>query len=186
MHLTPLTTLLYATLTTASSLIPRIISADTIIQDVSNIHEGVLANKRATESYTGGNLLTTLIQGTPVLGTVGAIHIANRKGFADANLAPQFDEEDTRRIFEHVVETVGVSIPDDVEVLIGKKERFEESALVPVVVASLRLLIRDHDTFSEAVTEKAYDGNATLTGLGEEVVDKIHDAIQEGIDVYTA
>lgn len=186
MHLTHLPTLLCATLTTASSLIPRIITADTLIRDVNNIHAGVLANKAATEAYNGGNLLTTLIQGTPVLTTVGAIHVANRKGFVDANLAPEFDEDDTRRIFDAVVETVGLSIPEDVDVLIGKKEAFEDSGLVPVVVASLRLLIDDHDTFSEAVTEKAFAGNETLNALGEDVVDKIHDAIQRGIDVYTA
>lgn len=187
MQLTHLPLLLLATLTTSTPLLPRaLITASTLIQDVTNIHNGVLANKAATESYTGGNLLTTLVQGTPVLTTVGEIHFANRKGFADAKLAPQFGEGDTRAIFEHVVDTVGVSIPDDVDVLIGKKSAFEESGLVPVVVASLKLLINDHDTFSAAVTEKAYKGNETLTGLGEEVVDKIHDAIQRGIDVYTA
>ena len=121
-----------------------------------------------------------------VLETVGAIHIANRKGFVDANLAPQFNEEDTRRIFNTVVETVGESIPDDVQVLIKKKPEFESSGLTPVVLASLKLLINDHDTFSAAVTAKAYKDDAALTAEGEAVVAKIHDAIQNGIDVYSA
>lgn len=104
----------------------------------------------------------------------------------DANLAPQFNEEDTRRIFDTVVETVGVSIPDDVQVLISKKANFEESGLVPVVLASLKLLINDHDTFSEAVQAKAFKGDVELNAEGQEAVDSIHDAIQNGIDVYSS
>jgi hypothetical protein len=53
-------------LSSAAAIHPRIITADTIIQDVYNIHEGVLANQAATKAYEGGNLATTLIQGTPV------------------------------------------------------------------------------------------------------------------------
>jgi len=48
------------------------------------------------------------------------------------------------------------------------------------------LLINDHDTFSAAVTAKAYKGDADLTAEGVAVVAKIHDAIQGGIDVYSA
>lgn len=128
-------------------------------------------------------ILTNLVQ---VLATVGAIHVANRKGYVDANLAPQFDEADTRRIFDEVVETVGVSIPDDVQVLIGKKSAFESSGLTPVVLASLKLLLNDHDTFSAAVTAKSYMGDAQLTAEGIAVVAKIHDAIQGGIDAYSS
>jgi hypothetical protein len=58
--------LLSASLASAATIHRRIISADTIIQDVNNINDGVLANQAATEAYEGGNLLTTLIQGTPV------------------------------------------------------------------------------------------------------------------------
>lgn len=60
------TVLLSASLASAATLHRRIITADTIIQDVENIHNGVLANRAATEAYEGGNLLTTLILGTPV------------------------------------------------------------------------------------------------------------------------
>lgn len=67
MHITRFATvLLSASLAGAATLHRRIITADTIIQDIDNIHNGVLANQAATEAYQGGNLLTTLIQGTPV------------------------------------------------------------------------------------------------------------------------
>jgi hypothetical protein len=60
------TILLSASIASAATIHRRIISADTIIQDVNNINDGVLANRAATEAYEGGNLLTTLVQGTPV------------------------------------------------------------------------------------------------------------------------
>jgi hypothetical protein len=100
-------------------------------------------------------------------------------------LAPQFNEADTRRIFDAVVDTVGVSIPDDVQILIKKKPAFESSGLTPVVLASLKLLLNDHDTFSAAVTAKSFKGDAELTVEGEAVVAKIHNAIQGGIDAYS-
>ena len=178
--------LLTASLATAAPLTSRSLAADTVYQDITNIHTGVLANQAATSAYQGGNIATTLIQGTPVIGTVGAIHIANRKGFLDAQLSPKFDEADTQRIFQHVVDTVGESIPADVQVLISKKPQFASSGLTEVVIASLKLLLNDHDTFSAAVTAKAYMGNPALIAEGTVVVAKIHDAIQNGIDVYSA
>jgi hypothetical protein len=84
-----------------------------------------------------------------------------------------------------VVDTVGVSIPNDVQVLIKKKPAFESSGLTPVVLASLKLLLNDHDTFSAAVTAKSFKGDAELTAEGEAVVAKIHNAIQGGIDAYS-
>jgi hypothetical protein len=107
MQLTNLAALFFsvATLTSAAAL-PGI-TADTIVQDIKNIDAGVQANEKATEAYEGGDVTTTIVEGTPEIVTVGAIHLANRKGFVDANLAPQFNEADTRKIFNTVVDTVG-------------------------------------------------------------------------------
>lgn len=58
--------LLSASVASAATIHRRIISADTIVQDVKNIHNGVLANHEATEAYEGGNIVSTLIEGTPV------------------------------------------------------------------------------------------------------------------------
>jgi hypothetical protein len=79
-----------------------------------------------------------------------------------------------------------VSIPDDIDILISKYPNFESSGLAPVVLSGLKLLINDHDTFSAAVQAKAYKEDAELTAEGVAVVAKIHDAIQRGIDVYSA
>jgi len=206
MQLTNLAAFLFSAITlTSAAALPNPITADTIVQDVENIHHGVLANTAATEAYEGGDLKTTIVQGAPArvhkrekpnlsiltnqpqeFATVAAIHLANRKGFVDANLAPQFNEADTRKIFNTVVDTVGESIPADIDVLISKYDNFKDSGLAPVVLSGLKLLIYDHDTFSAAVEAKAYMGNAALTAEGVAVVAKIHDAIQRGIDVYSA
>ena len=95
------------------------------------------------------------------------------------------DEADTKRVFDHVRDTVGVSIPSDIQTVIGKKAAFENSGMGPLVLAGLKLLINDHDTFSAAVEAKSYQGNAALTAEGTEVVKEIHDAIQSGIDAYS-
>jgi hypothetical protein len=71
-------------------------------------------------------------------------------------------------------------------VLISKKPAFESSGLTPVVLASLKLLLNDHDTFSAAVTAKAYKDDPELTSEGGAVVAKIHNAIQGGINAYAA
>jgi hypothetical protein len=128
MQLTNLAALLFsaATITSAATL-PSIITADTIVADIKAIDKGVHANEAATEAYEGGDIKTTVVEGVPVrryrprdpthpahtnksiqeFATVAAIHLANRKGFVDANLAPKFNEADTHKIFTTVVETVG-------------------------------------------------------------------------------
>ncbi|GME66013.1 putative cell wall galactomanno protein [Neofusicoccum parvum] len=181
------TLLLAASAASAASLTKRLaVTPDVLIQDITNIHNGVLANQQASQNYAGGNLVTTLVDGAPVLLTVGAIHVANRKGFADANLSPPIGEPDTVRIFQHVVDTVGVSIPSAVRTLKAKKPQFAASGMTATVIASLKLLLNDHDTFSAALTAKSYQANATLTAQGVEVVDDIHNAIQSGIDAYSS
>lgn len=183
-----LKTLLLTTLTYASPIAIHSASstaADTLVQDVTNIHHGVLANQAFTAVYTGGDLVTSLVEGTPVLATVADIHIVNRKGYVDANVSPKLDEGDTQRLFDHVRDTVGVSIPSDIQTVIEQKTAFEYSGMGPLVLAGLQLLINDHDTFSAAVEAKSYQGNAALTAEGVEVVKEVHDAIQSGIDAYS-
>ncbi|KAH7042084.1 hypothetical protein B0J12DRAFT_213638 [Macrophomina phaseolina] len=159
-----------------------------LIQDITNIHVGVLANQQASAAYQGGNLVTAFVERTPVLVTAGEIHVANRKGFLDANLSPTIDKLGTIRVFQHTIDTVGVSIPSAGQTLKGKKKKaqFKCSGMgTVVVVASLRLLLNDHDTFSAALAANAYRGNETLTAQGVEVVNEIHNAIQSGIDAFS-
>lgn len=163
----------------------QLITADTLIQDISNINQGVLANQQATENFQGGNVATTLVEGTPVIATVGAIHVANRKGYADANLSGPINEPDTKRIVDYTVASVGNSIPSAVNTIVSKKQQFVASGQQQVVLASLKLLLNDHDTFSQALLAKTYSGNPDINAEANGVVAKIHNAIQGGINSYS-
>lgn len=181
-----LSVLLTLSSTHGSSTFKRqLISADTLIQDVTNIHNGVLANQAATAKFEGGNVVTSLVEGTPVIATVGAIHIANRKGFLDANLSGPINAADTRRIVDHTINTVGNSIPNAVNTIVSKKENFVQSGQRGVVLASLKLLLNDHDTFSAALLAKTDNTDPAVVAKANGVVAKIHDAIQGGINAYS-
>jgi len=67
MQITNLAALFLSAITLSSAAaLPSLITADTIVSDIEGIHRGVLANQAATEAYEGGDVATTLIQGTPV------------------------------------------------------------------------------------------------------------------------
>jgi hypothetical protein len=82
---------------------------------------------------------------------------------------------------------VNVSIPAATEHLKGKVEAFKEGGLVPVVIASLALLLSDHDTFSAATLLKIDQAvGPEEVKRGEDAVANIHNAIQNAILFYTA
>ena len=63
---------------------------------------------------------------------------------------------------------------------------FKEGLLIPVVIASLALLLSDHDTFSAATLAKVNPGvGAAKTQEGVDGVANIHNAIQDAILFYT-
>jgi hypothetical protein len=81
---------------------------------------------------------------------------------------------------------VNISIPASIEHLKAKKGAFEEGSLTATVIASLELLLYDHDTFSAAVLAKTNDGvGAEKLREAQDAVDRIHDAIQSGIEYYS-
>ena len=191
--LTPLFFLLTSSITSVSvsaSAIPHtkrlVVTPADLYQDITNIHVAVLANQVATENFQGGNVVTSLVEGVPVIATVGAIHVVNRKGFADATLSGPIDEANSRSIVQHTVDTVGNSIPSDIQTLIGKKSAFVASGQRDLVIAGLKLLLNDHDTFSAALLAKAYNGDPVLNAQADDVVARIHNAIQSGIDAYSS
>lgn len=160
-------------------------AASTLIQDIQNIDTGVKALTTSIHNFQGGNIMTTLIDGTPVTSGIAAIHIANRKGFLDANLSPTLSASDSDAIVTFAERSVGVDIPASVDALKAKKARFVAAGLGGVTIASLELLLNDHDTFSAALLAKT-TGDASLEARGIAVVKKIHDAIQGGIDYYSS
>lgn len=157
----------------------------TLVQDVDNINTGVVALSSGISAFPGTNLVTTLVSGIEVFGAVAAIHLANRKGYVDALASPTLDSTESARVVDEVVNTVGNTIPDSVSLLETKKQALTDAGLDGVVVASLKLLLNDHDTFSAAVESK-FQGTPDVEAEGVAVVAKIHDAIQGGIDDFSS
>jgi hypothetical protein len=63
---------------------------------------------------------------------------------------------------------------------------FKKGLLIPAVIASLTLLLSDHDTFSAATLAKVNPGvGAAKIQEGVDGVANIHDAIQDAILFYT-
>lgn len=80
---------------------------------------------------------------------------------------------------------VNVSIPNATQNLKAKADAFKESGLTLVVIASLKLLLYDHDTFSAATLLKTNPsiGEAKIQE-GKDAVANIHNAIVDAIVFY--
>ncbi|KAH0362624.1 hypothetical protein KCU65_g7913, partial [Aureobasidium melanogenum] len=153
-----------------------LITADTIISDIKGIDEGVNALTASLKAYNGG-----LIAELPIGADIAAIHVANRKGYADANLrATPFDADDSTAIVQYTASSVGVDIPASVDVLKAKYDMFESQK--DVILAGLKLLKNDHDTFSAALVSKITADKEN----GNAAVAEIDDALQSAIDLYSA
>jgi hypothetical protein len=80
-------------------------TAQTVNQDVLNIHNAVLDLDATVQSFTGSPLPLSLIEGTPVLLGVAKIHTVNRAGYRHALVAPPFTVAETRKVIDTVVST---------------------------------------------------------------------------------
>lgn len=171
-----ISTLLVWTTAAAPLKSRNLISADTIISDIKGIDESVNALTASLKSYNGG-----LIAELPIGADIAAIHVANRKGYVDANLrATPFDAADSTLIVEYTASNVAVDIPASVDVLKAKYDVFESQK--DVILAGLKLLKNDHDTFSAALISKTTADKEN----GNAAVAQIDDALQSAIDLYSA
>lgn len=162
----------------AADLSRRDIPASTIIADVKAIDKGVNDLRAGVAAYNGG-----LLDNTPLLTSFTEIHLANRKGYADANLrASDFSASESTAIINVVINTVGNDIPAAVKETIAKKPVFDQAGTSQAMVPLLKVLLNDHDTFSAAVSRHLSADRAA----GAAVVAKIHNAIQHGIDVFSS
>lgn len=215
MHLLPLLALLPTALSLAvpQSILP---TGQTVKQDIINIHNAVLALDATVQAYDGSPFPTSLVDGTPVLLGVAKIHEVNRAGFRHALAALPFSVEDSNDVISTVTDTgtsppftffplpiptpilmtydmwagltcaVNISIPAATAHLEEKLSAFKEGLLIPVVIASLTLLLSDHDTFSAATLAKVNSGvGEAKIKEGAEGVANIHNAIQDAILFYT-
>jgi hypothetical protein len=81
--------------------------------------------------------------------------------------------------------SVNISIPNATKHLEAKAEAFKEGSLTAVVIASLALLLSDHDTFSAATLAKVNPGvGGAKIKEGSDAVANIHNAITHAILFY--
>lgn len=158
-------------------------TAQDVISDIKAIDSGVQSLTAHVSSYSSGNFITGLVNGVLVLGDVVDIHLSNRKGYLDATTASKFTADDSTAIVNVVSSTVAIDIPNSVNVLKSKREQFKQAFLTPVVIASLELLLYDHDTFSAAVLDKLTLDAATLAQANAGI-NGIHDALEDGIAYF--
>ncbi|KAF2621180.1 hypothetical protein BU25DRAFT_354973 [Macroventuria anomochaeta] len=182
--------LLFALLPLASSIaIPQSIlpTGQTVKQDIINIHNAVFELDATVQAYDGSPFPTSLVDGTPVLLGVAKIHEVNRAGFRHALATLPFTVPDSNDVISTVTNTVNKSIPSTTKHLKEKLPAFKEGLLIPVVIASLVLLLSDHDTFSAATFAKVNPGvGEAKIKEGADGVANIHNVIQDAILFYTA
>jgi hypothetical protein len=173
-----LSLLVSSTLAAPLKNLPRdVITANTIIADIKGIDKGVNDVRAATANYNGG-----LISTVALVPGFTEIEVANRKGYADANLrVSKFSASESKAIVQTVIKTVGIDIPASIKELEAKKAVLEASGQAALIPPLLKVLLYDHDTFSAAVSAKLSSDLAA----GAAVVAKIHNAIQEGIDYFS-
>lgn len=136
--------LLAATLTTASTLLPR--DASTVNSDITGIDIAVRNLTSKVSAYNGG-----ITPSDPIFTASIAVHNINRIGFHDALSSSRFTSAESKKIVNNVNKSVGVSIPAGLKVLESKKDLFDEAQITPVIGTFVNLLKSDHETFSAAV-----------------------------------
>lgn len=175
--------LLISTIPVSANPLSKRGTAQDVINDIYAIQAGVQTLTTDTTNFNSGSFLTGLVEGTPILLDVVNIHLANRKGYLDATTATKFSNSDSVSIVNVVTDTVVVSIPDGVNVLKSKKANFQQAGQVPIVIASLELLLNDHDTFSAAVVAKLTLDAADLAEANAGIA-TIHNALANGIAYF--
>ena len=101
-------------------------------------------------------------------------------GYRSDSEVSRFNAADSTAIVEYTASSVGVDIPASVNVLKAKYDVFEDQKVV--ILAGLKLLKDDHDTFSAALVSNITADQAN----GYAAVAVIDDALQSAIDLYSA
>jgi len=180
-------------------------TAQSVIDSVISIHNAVLEQDATVQAHTGGSLLAAFVENTKIMAGIVKVHKANRHGFHRANFAATFSVEDSVRLIDTVVATgmsmqwkrwsysaeltigiVSVSIPNSIQHLREKRPVLKAGDTPEVVIASLRLLLSDHDSFSLAIEKKLHPYTPPKKLEQQTAASKnIHNVIQNALLYYT-
>lgn len=158
--------LAFAPLAFAATLGRR--DANAVYDDITGIDTAVRKLTAAVNAYNGG-----ILQSQPVFDRTLAVHNINRQGFADATASSSFSQADSRRIVDHVSDSVGISIPESVKAIEAKKPLFDKAELSSVVESTIQLLKSDHETFSAVVGTKLTLDQAPAGLAAAGAIDKV-------------
>ncbi|KAF2720277.1 hypothetical protein K431DRAFT_285943 [Polychaeton citri CBS 116435] len=169
------TLLLLAPLALASAVLKR--DAQSVYDDITAIDTNVRKLTAALTAYNGG-----IRETQPTFDASIAVHYVNREGFRHAYESASFSSADSKRIVDHVNDSVGVSIPAGLQVLEAKKPLFDDAQVSSLVKAAVDLLKYDHETFSAVVGTKL---SLDQTAPGLAAAGKIDAALQAASLYYT-
>lgn len=91
-------------------------SAQATNQGITNIDTAVRELITQLNAYQGG-----ILESQPVIDASVNIHKVNRDAKAAADASPRFNQQDSQVIVKNVMDSVGVSIPQAVEIIKAKK-----------------------------------------------------------------
>ncbi|EDU48190.1 cell wall galactomannoprotein [Pyrenophora tritici-repentis] len=161
-------------------------TAESVIESVVNIHNAVVEQDGILQEYTGGFTPTAIVEDVKTLAGFAKIHSANRQGFRRATFAAQFSVEETVKFIDTVVATVNISIPISTQHLRAKKQVYKENGSRSVVVATLALLLYDHDTFTVAAGKNFNPGTPwDKLNQANDAANNIHGVIQSALLYYS-
>lgn len=152
--------------------------AEQASDDIRGIDTAVRGLNTSVTAYQGG-----LLAALPLIAGVTDIHLVNRKAYLDAQVVCATTVEQSTAIVEVVEDTVGVSIPSTVQNTISKGPELIQAGIASELVASLKLLQSDHDTYSAALSESVAP---SVQARADAIVLLIHNAIQVGVDYFSA
>lgn len=185
MHLASATTLLLAA--GAAMCAPLTTRAtDPIIAvaegDIGAISSAVQQVTAAVNAYQGG-----VAAAAPILADATNVHLVNRKAFADAAAAAtagiKATEAESEAIVTFTENSVGQTIPESIAALKAKGALLTKAGLKNSVVALLKLLKSDHESYSKELLLEVAPGQVKRA---DAVVLKIDNAIQDGITYFEA
>jgi hypothetical protein len=91
-------------------------SAQAVNNGITNIDTAVRELITSLNAYNGG-----ILESQPVFDASVNIHKVNRDAKAAADASPRFNRQESQVIVQNVMDSVGVSIPQAVEIIKGKK-----------------------------------------------------------------
>ena len=167
--------------TVSAFVIPRGISVDLILGDITALDNAVKDLTSSLENFSGG--LFTVFQTTAINANVAKVHTANRKAYYDAALfTSNLNSADSMRVANLAASTLAIDNPKACNLLKSKKKLFDGLSMSSLVAGALRTLLDDHLSLSKVLLQRC---SADARPKAQGVIDTITVALQDAITYYS-